>query len=616
MPCNRSIKLTERMLMGLSHIKSSSITVLCLFFIFVPVNLVFSAGADVLVQAEKFIQSGKYTNAESLLLAELKKYPKNVQLLIKLADISLKKNNLESAGKYLNRAFQIEPRNSNIFITSAELMRKNSQYSEAEEILQKLNIENPTDIGLKLMLGDVYLEDFSKNRQKLNEEEKQTLLNRSLNNYKQASNLSPNNADIHIKLAKVYLELEKTAKAYDEILIADELGIKDTENLYFLADFYFKKENYDKAMKILQRSELYNQNKSAKAHLILAEIYEKLGDIQNAKNEYEIALKIIPKDKTVEECIKRLVEMESPLTQLISADESLKYQNLTPAEETLLTNAFIYLVTDKFINGRNLYNQILENNPVNFYAKEGLIEFYYIQWLNECFNPKNYFEDYEFLEGLPDLEELKIANVKFNMMVGISNPIQTQYKLRMIAESPSLNYLQLLNSARAYFLLGEYNLSAYKTTSLINSPLPDAELYRIAGYLALDQNYYQAQKIFKSLVGKIPPEQINPVLERITSKFNNADAIFNEGKILYKKRKYDKASEKFRLAINTVPEHKLSHLYYGYSLHKKKHKQEALKEIRIYKELDTLYPSDESEITDKKLEKTIKKWEKEISRKK
>jgi len=589
---------------------------LFLAFAFMPVNRVFSSAADNAAKVDKLAKSSKSIETEKLLIAELKKNPNNVQLLLKLADISLKKNNLEAARKYLNRAFQIEPKNSNIFISSAELMRKNSQYAEAEEILQKLAVQNPADISFKLLLADIYLEDFLKNKTKLNEEEKQTLLNRSLNNYKQGSNLSPNDADIHIKLAKVYLELEKTAKAYDELLIADELGNKDTKNLYFLADFYFKKENYGKAVKILQRPELYNQNKSAKAHLLLAEIYEKLGDIENAKKEYSIALKITPKDKTITENLQRLTEMESPLTQLISADESLKYQNVTPAEETLLTNAFIYLVTDKFIDGRNLYNQILENNPENYYAKEGLIEFYYIQWLNECFNPKNYFEDYEFLEGLPDLEELKIANIKFNMMVGASNPDQTEYKLRTIAESPNFNYLQLLNSARAYFLLGEYNLSAYKTTSLVNSPLPDAELYRIAGYLALDQNYYQAQKIFKSLSGKLPPEQINPVLERIALKLNTADAIFSEGKILYKKRKYDKASEKFRLAINTVPEHKLSHLYYGYSLHKKKHKQEALKEIRIYKELDTLYPSDEPEITDKKLEKIITKWEKEISKKK
>jgi len=602
------------------QLKKSFVIVLVFAFIFSSAYKAFSANINNFAAADKLIQSGKYADAEKILLAQYKTNPRSVPLLLKLADVSLKKNDFKSAMNYLNWAFKLQPENPAIFQTAAELMRENSQYSQSEWILQNLTAKNPSSIDNYILLGKVFLEDYKKNKEKLTEEERLNILNQSLTNIKRASALSPVNADIHIELAKVYLEMEKTSKAYDEVLAADDLGIQDTKNLYFLADFYFNNGNLNKAVKILQRPELYNQKKSDKSHLILAETYEKLGDFESAKKEYDIALQIFPNNKAVIEKKNRLLEIEKSLIPTVPVDDSLQLTQATEAEASQISKAFFYLITDRFLEGRNLYNKVLEDNPESIYAKEGLIENYYSQWLNECFNPKNYFVDYEFLENLPDVEELKIADVKFKMMIGASSQVQSDAQLAITAQSQPGNYLETLNSARAYFLLKEYALSAEQTKSLINSVLPEPELYRIGGYLILDQNYYQAQRIFLSLVGKMPPEQIDPVLERITFKLNNADSVFNEGKVFYEKRKYDKASQKFNQVIRTVPEHKLSHLYYAYSLRKKKDKQNSLKEIKLYQELNTLYPSlqdgNTPEITNDKLQKTISTWETENFKKK
>lgn len=107
----------------------------------------------------------------------------------------------------------------------------------------------------------------------------------------------PIELSIHqIKLAAEKSYLMKNYPRVIAILYQRDLSIlsEKVQNdlIYLLADAYYQNGNYTKAQ--AQVISLFKQNESDKLYLLLAMIYESLGDNKNAKNNYQKLIAYYP----------------------------------------------------------------------------------------------------------------------------------------------------------------------------------------------------------------------------------------------------------------------------------------------------------------------------------
>ena len=169
---------------------------------------------------------------------------------------------------------------------------KNPEAEKRANRLRKLLIINPDDVEKRIQLGRIFLsEDMTqeaiielKKALKTDPERIDALLllslafqklpkpdlTKALELLKEASEIEPNNADVHLNLAQVHNKLKNEGEAIDDFKHAIELS----NDLAVLVS----------------------------AHLGLMAIYEKRGDSEKANKEYQAAYEIYP---GVEDMIKQ-----------------------------------------------------------------------------------------------------------------------------------------------------------------------------------------------------------------------------------------------------------------------------------------------------------------------
>ena len=565
-----------------------------------------STNHDSVELARNLANSGKINEAETVLTNEIKTRPKNTRAYLELAEIYISKNQLSKAKSLLNKAFKLEPNNPKIFSLTAGLFYKNSQLDQAEQVARKTLGIDPTDSNSYLILGKIYL-DRVKNGKYLPSSKADSLKKESYRNFKLASKYNPASADTHIGLAKVYLSEGQDSKALDELLISEELGFTNPEILYFIGESYYQLGKYEKAIKFLKKPAIYSSGKYHKAHFILANIYEKLGDTNNAVKEYSATLGYKPDDV---EARVRLDQLKENIDIAAKLENNSVLVNNTEEKsvETLNTLADYYLIMDKLPQARDLYRQVLQKDSGNLRARVGLCELYYAQWVLGYFNSKTYYSDKLYFEDDLDYAQLVIPLVKVKMTSSqeISPPIKQE--LVEISGNTDQNSQIMINVSRAAFLLGNYKMSKKILDTFVILKLSDYEKYELAKSLFLDRNLYEAKTLLKVLQSNQSDEIINSILNRIEEKIRLSENLVYEGMDLYKKKNYQDAIFKYKQAIKEFPLYKSAHIQYARALYKVGNKGKAIEEIDLYQLLESIYPSEKPELSLKEIEKLKESW--------
>lgn len=129
--------------------------------------------------------------------------------------------------------------------------------------------------------------------------------NEALAEYKKATELDENNFRAYLNLAIAYRQVEKTDIAISTFQKAIELNPKSHEAHYYLGLTYQTNEKYDLALEELELADRLNPG-STQIIFDIGQVREKLGRIDQAKNDYISALQYDPNFTKAQEALNRL----------------------------------------------------------------------------------------------------------------------------------------------------------------------------------------------------------------------------------------------------------------------------------------------------------------------
>lgn len=133
--------------------------------------------------------------------------------------------------------------------------------------------------------------------QYVNTQNKQELENAYFNYYK-ASQTTPC-ASSFLGMGMVFIEKDMYSRAKIYLYKAYNIDENDAATNYYLGKFYFKNEEFVKALDFYTRAFELGLSDNYDLNLKIATIYEKVGDFEQAKNYYETAQNLNPADTSL-----------------------------------------------------------------------------------------------------------------------------------------------------------------------------------------------------------------------------------------------------------------------------------------------------------------------------
>ncbi|MDD3013891.1 MAG: tetratricopeptide repeat protein [Candidatus Gastranaerophilales bacterium] len=532
--------------------------------------------------------------------------PKKSINIIENINFYINSNQTQNALNLLNKAVLNDPYNPKLFSIAADLFYKNSQYSEAEMLARKAILLNPQDNNCLLILGNILIRNYKTNKL-YNEappsDQDFSMLNESIKCFNIVSERDPSSVLPHIGLAKIYYIQNNQSNLYNELFKAKELVDNNSDILFEIGELLFECESYEKAIQYLKKSISASSKDDYKAHALLAEIYEKLGNFEQAQNEYIATLKINDSQPEIKDKLEDLNSKIVPVSDVKQTTKNTEKNSEIPD----ILQADNFLLMNRFSEARELYLKILQKDPVNTEALSGLSELYYAQWLLGYYNTKKYYLDCSYFNNIPSTLS-KISILKFKLTAEPKMTDTLEESLEQTANNKSSEYYDKFDATRALFLLGNYINAGTKLKELSTTDITDYDKFKMAKMLYFDQNYTESDNLLKKIT---KPDNFTKTLKnRITFKQNQADIIFEKGLMLYKEKNYPAAISKFEEELKIFPTDKKGHLYYAYALQKTGNTDKAVEELNIYMNLELLYPSQKPELKQKGIQKIKKSWEK------
>ncbi|MBN2533791.1 MAG: tetratricopeptide repeat protein [Spirochaetales bacterium] len=206
----------------------------------------------------------------------------------------LKAKKPEIAVIYFEKALELEPQNKKIYtgylnalLVKAIKLFRNNHFHESADIFEFLLKNGGDTILPHLYLARIY---------RLTGDNQKALVH-----YDAASEMSPDDSSLKLQRAVTLLKLGKKQEAEKQLEHISLHFKKETiktadphQLLRFITMTHFKKEDYRKA--IYYAKEILKENYAdIDMHMIIAESYLKLGDLEKAKNHY---LRCIERDKS------------------------------------------------------------------------------------------------------------------------------------------------------------------------------------------------------------------------------------------------------------------------------------------------------------------------------
>lgn len=160
-----------------------------------------------------------------------------------------------------------------------------------------------------IQLGDTYFEQAINTKNKLTREK---LFRYAMGNYFLSSKADPKNVYPYVQLGRIYDKMNINSLAKESFYKATNLDYYNPYANFYFAEYYYDRRDYTRALRyyIISYQNGYENNFETTAKI--ANIYEKLGDLINAKDFYNKSLELNP---------EKAAEFQKKLEQI----DSLKY---------------------------------------------------------------------------------------------------------------------------------------------------------------------------------------------------------------------------------------------------------------------------------------------------
>ena len=206
--------------------------------------------------------------------------PQCVDCFAGLAKTELALKNLRGAYAAYSRAVELAPDRLDIQTELTRLLLLGRSHDKAEEKARLILSKEPDNLEAQILLA------FSLSRMKDKNEEALSIL-------KDVRNAEPSRPEGYILAANILYSQGNPAKA--EALIKNGMEKADRPHAFLqsLLSLYFKEKNWDKALETAKKLEAIVPDNAA-SYQAFAQIYEKIGKLDQAKKSWQTALEKDP----------------------------------------------------------------------------------------------------------------------------------------------------------------------------------------------------------------------------------------------------------------------------------------------------------------------------------
>jgi tetratricopeptide (TPR) repeat protein len=309
--------------------------------------------------------------------------PKNPDFYFALADAQVRNNQIDAAIETLNKAEKNLGTSFEITYEKYRVYTMAAKYDKAITELEKISNENPGEIRIYGMLGELY--------QQVGNSQK------ALEMFEKIIQYEPDNGNVHLSLFQYYLKNNNDAKALEELKKAFASSNVDIDTKTRVMLDYFERserrpELKPEAYELLNLMEIAHPN-DAKGYSIYADFLLRDNKVKEARDKYKKAV-LLEKDKFV--IWNQLILLDAQLNDKTALNEDSKQ-----AKELFPTQAGFYFYYGLSCNQLKKYEEAIEalneGKELVLDNEQLLVEFY--QGLGEAYNYiKKYAESDENYE--------------------------------------------------------------------------------------------------------------------------------------------------------------------------------------------------------------------------
>ena len=286
-----------------------------------------------IASANLMTRRGQLAQALEFVRAYAERYPRNLEIQDKYADILIQNNRNEDAIAIAKGALRRDERHVASMIVLAKANYKLGRYELAQQILTQAKDIDATVAELHLLLGFVQLARDARTA--------------AITSFEEAVRLRPDYAEAHNNLGVLYLRGSNYDRAIQEFEAAQHVAPNWISVYLNLGDAYRGAKKYDKAKAVLDQA-LRMQAGYADAHFNLAVLLlqaeqmpgmDKLDQLQAAIREFSRYKELMssrlsrddPADRYIEEA-NRAIKREQTRREREAARKAAEAQRGTPRE--------------------------------------------------------------------------------------------------------------------------------------------------------------------------------------------------------------------------------------------------------------------------------------------
>ncbi len=229
--------------------------------------------------ADLFFMQAQFENSEEILEKAYSKAPKNVDVIMKLAEIQLYYKRYTEMNDFLNKALDIDNRNPQAFFMKGYAYKEQGDTMNAIRNYNKAVDQNPAYYDAYIQLGLLYHARHNPV---------------ALDYYNNALNVQPQSIEAHYNIAMFYQETGNFQKAKDRYQMILQINKNHKWSYHNLGWIAMENENkLDEAIDDFSKALAIDKNFMEAAYN-RGVAYEKKGDKKMAVESYNLALKINP----------------------------------------------------------------------------------------------------------------------------------------------------------------------------------------------------------------------------------------------------------------------------------------------------------------------------------
>jgi tetratricopeptide (TPR) repeat protein len=251
-------------------------------------------------------QLNEIQTAKRALEKAITQEPKNPKYAYKLASVCLALNHNTEAISCLQRVESSGTTYPEIYYALARALRKEGNSEQAEAYLQrfveahgkvKKQSDQNREAGKFIALGEKELDHGNK------AEARRLFL--------EALKIAPKDWSANGYLAEMCLDSGELDQAYGHLVNMEEVEPDSVVGSYLMARYWSTRKDFPQARNYAEQAKAIRPA-NAELRNLLGEIYERLGLRQEARSEYEEAVKLAPKELQYQKNLKTLQESAAP----------------------------------------------------------------------------------------------------------------------------------------------------------------------------------------------------------------------------------------------------------------------------------------------------------------